>query len=525
MRNFLNYSDKEIEDLVNDVYNGVTSREVLPVGLYRDIQRRLNKAVLDGFGGGAFSDFSEDTAEGLIMSGFEKNIAVFSGAKTFQQVNDMSNFLFAGKDKIPFGEFKKHADEIFDTYNGNWLKTEYNTAISQASSARQWHDIKTQADVFPLIKFITVGDERVRSSHKPFDEIVLPVSDPFWNKYLPPLDFNCRCTTEQLEDGEEPVTDMKGREMPEIHDLFKMNAGEDKIIFDESVHSYFKVDQRYKVALGQNFGLPFVPQVKKIRAPRVPKVKPVPVVPEVVPEFKKIKNVKEFKARIVSSFKSLAGFEVNSSIRVSTVLKVDDLNANLEALEGLLENYEVSDTILKEYVAKVNFASTKSSYGFISSATHRNVTTGGYRGTQIVEMNFGSLSDTGSGRIFDPLATLTRGKSRVDAENLKIATVVHEFAHVIVTDRAALIQGSKGGEFIKKALILRNEYNSDLNIVHQLTDKRELLQLSLGKYASTNLNEFIAEAFTEYKLSSNPSKYASKLGELMDEYFKKPTKK
>ena len=31
----------------------------------------------------------------------------------------------------------------------------------------------------------------------------------------------------------------------------------------------------------------------------------------------------------------------------------------------------------------------------------------------------------------------------------------------------------------------------------------------------------MAEAFTEYKLNSNPSKYALEVGKLIDKYFKK----
>lgn len=42
----------------------------------------------------------------------------------------------------------------------------------------------------------------------------------------------------------------------------------------------------------------------------------------------------------------------------------------------------------------------------------------------------------------------------------------------------------------------------------------------LGKYASANIDEFMAEGFTEYKLSSKPSKYAIEIGKLIDKYFK-----
>jgi SPP1 gp7 family putative phage head morphogenesis protein len=520
--NGLDYTDAEIEKIVNDIYGGSISREVLPVGLYNDIRARLNKAVFEGFGG-TYSDFNTSTEEGLIMAGFEKNIAVFSGAKTFQQVNDMSNFLYSNGQKIPFGEFKKYANEILETYNKNWLNTEYNTALSQAISGRKWSEAVGQKDIFPLLKYLTIGDERVRRSHKDLDEVVFEVGDKFWNNYFPPNDWNCRCTTEQLEEGEETTTDPT-RTFEDNPDLFKMNAGKDKIIFREDVHPYLKVDKRYEVALGRNFDLPFVPQVKPApavkRKPRAPKVSPVPEVAPTIEKFVKISNVKEFKSKLIQVFTEKAGFNMSGGIRVSSKLTVESMNLRLEALEDLVDNYSFSDTLLKEEVSKMAFTSSDSAYGYIKSMTHRDRATRGYKGTSIYEMNFGHLSDSSGSRTFDPLAKLTRGKSRVDAINNEIATTVHEFAHVICTDRAEIITGSKGAEFIGKLRVLRNDYNSELFVSHGLTDKKELISLSLGKYASTNLNEFMAEAFTEYKLSSQPSKYAVKAGELIDEYFK-----
>ena len=52
-------------------------------------------------------------------------------------------------------------------------------------------------------------------------------------------------------------------------------------------------------------------------------------------------------------------------------------------------------------------------------------------------------------------------------------------------------------------------------------DATGLNKIHLGKYANTNSNEFIAEAFTEYKLHSSPSKYAIEVGKLIDKHFKK----
>ncbi len=63
--------------------------------------------------------------------------------------------------------------------------------------------------------------------------------------------------------------------------------------------------------------------------------------------------------------------------------------------------------------------------------------------------------------------------------------------------------------------IIKSFYQKEIN------DPSKIGNVFLGKYASTNDNEFLAEAFTEYKLSSNPSKYALEVGQLIDRYFKK----
>jgi SPP1 gp7 family putative phage head morphogenesis protein len=346
--NELSYTDKEIEDIINRVYGGSVSRDVLPVELYNDVKNRLNKAVFEGFGG-SYAQFDTSTTEGLIMAGFEKNIAVFSGAKTFQQVNDMSNILYSGVNgsKIPFNEFKAHANEIFDTYNNNWLKTEYNTALSQASAGRQWSDIEAQKDILPLIKYLTVGDGRVRDKHIPLDGVVYPVEHPFWNENFPANDWNCRCITEQLMEGEEPTTD-ENKTFPENPELFRMNAGKDKIIFREDVHPYLKVSERYQVALQNNFDLPFVPEVKvKVpRAPRVPKLPKapkVPAVPEAVPV------VEQTAQQAAERIKNLPLVKEAAALDVELAAGKEASAAELRAIN--LINYRTDPT---EYSRRVN---------------------------------------------------------------------------------------------------------------------------------------------------------------------------
>lgn len=249
MENFLGWTDKQIEKLVNDLYNGVVSREVLPENLYLAILERLTQGIIEGFG-----EFAEDSLASALYADFAANLSVFSAAKTFQQVNDMSNFLFdAEGNKRALSEFKKTADEIFDVYNNAWLETEYNTSISLAQSARDWLDIEENKEALPLLRYSTVGDERVREDHEELDQIIRPVDDAFWDSYYPPNDWNCRCIVEQLEEGE--ITDLKGKKLDKPPKLFNSNAAKTRVIFDEKAHPYLKVEDRYKKLKNDNFGL------------------------------------------------------------------------------------------------------------------------------------------------------------------------------------------------------------------------------------------------------------------------------
>jgi len=228
MDNFLNWTDERIEDLVNRVYNGVVSRDALPQDLYNAIVEKMIDAVIEGFG----------DADDAIFDRFTDNMQNFSFAKTFQQVNDMENFIFGDDGNVrPFSAFKKNAEEIFEIYNGAWLETEYNTAVSITQSAAGWVDIERDKEDLPLLQYQTVGDERVRQSHRELDNIIRPVDDPFWDEFYPPNDWNCRCIVLQLEEGE--VTDISNTEFGSVSDLFKQNAAKDGKIFNEETHPYF----------------------------------------------------------------------------------------------------------------------------------------------------------------------------------------------------------------------------------------------------------------------------------------------
>jgi hypothetical protein len=91
--------------------------------------------------------------------------------------------------------------EITDPETGEVRTTKFNKArlqlifdvnMRQSHAAGRW--ARGMRGKMPLIVYRTMGDERVRVSHRPWDYLVLPREHPWWNTHLPPNGWRCRCT-------------------------------------------------------------------------------------------------------------------------------------------------------------------------------------------------------------------------------------------------------------------------------------------------------------------------------------------
>ena len=93
---------------------------------------------------------------------------------------------------------------------GQRVRLIYDTNIRLARSAGRWGNYQASRDLFPYLRAITVGDERVRhppkskhADHRAWDGIILPVEHEFWREYGPgSFDFRCRCSTIQASRSE-----------------------------------------------------------------------------------------------------------------------------------------------------------------------------------------------------------------------------------------------------------------------------------------------------------------------------------
>lgn len=254
------FSDKYIKALLQGVYDGDITEYDLPENLYYAIANYLKKGTYEGFGVTGLDDLSLDTMDLDLLTELRENIYMFSAAKTFQQVSEMRDALTFEDTIRPFSEFKEIATQIFNTYNEVYLKTEYNTAVGQAQNASKWNRIEKDKDVLPLLKYSAVEDANTSDICAPLDGICLPVDDPFWYEFMPLNHFNCRCMVEQIAEGEEKVSGKGDVEAAsetagdDMQDMFKMNAGKDRVIFSDE-HPYFDVSKGDKGFARENFGL------------------------------------------------------------------------------------------------------------------------------------------------------------------------------------------------------------------------------------------------------------------------------
>ena len=74
---------------------------------------------------------------------------------------------------------------------------------------------------------------------------------------------------------------------------------------------------------------------------------------------------------------------------------------------------------------------------------------------------------------------------------------------------------------INQILEIWTEYQKEFNSLISQGDIDSATNIIIGQYGHDNTSEFMAECFQEYRNSSNPSKYAKKVGKLIESYFKK----
>lgn len=180
--------------------------EVSPESLtVEEVQRfiRTHSDVLDGAVDTALKEVQLDD---ISVQRLKESNYVFSGIKTFHELNEaFPSLLDEEGNRKPFNQFLNDVQKVYDTYNVQYLRTEYNFAQASALMAARWKKFEQDGDRYNL-QYRTMYDKRVRRTHRMLHNITLPIESPFWDKYFPPNGWNCRCTVVQVRKDKYPVS-------------------------------------------------------------------------------------------------------------------------------------------------------------------------------------------------------------------------------------------------------------------------------------------------------------------------------
>jgi len=107
-----------------------------------------------------------------------------------------------------------------------------------------------------FLRYLTKNDGRVRASHAILNFVTKKVTDPFWDIYMPPNGWYCRCRVEKLQSSGITSTNTIGLNLHKaVPDIWRFNAAKDGIIFSKK-HPYFKVSRKDWDLAKKNFNLP-----------------------------------------------------------------------------------------------------------------------------------------------------------------------------------------------------------------------------------------------------------------------------
>ena len=340
----MKYTEAQINKLLRGVYDGVLDTQKLPENLYYAIAEHLEKGLCKGFGG-TVAQF--DAKPTLLINSMRENLYMFSGAKVYQQTSEMVAALqslnrnLIKEDRLAtFKEFKQDALQVYQKYNVNWLKTEYDTAIASGQMGERWAQIQEDSDILPYLTMSVVEDATTTEICRPLDKITLPINDVFWAKYYPPNHWNCRSTVLQTDDKTKlsskkeikHATDHAKKDVPEV---FRMNVGKDGMVFSEK-HPYFDVPKYDREFAANNFGLPF-PKMPNAEALIDDVKEMMAAAKQAAPEINAIGNkyAKEFGGSVTP-----VNFKKYNSIKRKVK---DDLGGDVKELKDPVRNTVVVD--------------------------------------------------------------------------------------------------------------------------------------------------------------------------------------
>lgn len=218
-------------DVTDDFIAAIRSRKASTTLIHQPIwdawYLRLRTLADAGYGGSLARPVNWD--ELVLFERMKANLSYFAAAKVRTASAELEPLR-----ALPQKEYLQAAAQVMDKHNRLWLPAEQVSAMASAQSAESWAEIRKRAILYPNLRYETAGDERVRNDHRLLDGAVHPVNSEFWDTWMPPNGWRCRCKVVQTD---QPANDISADEIaPDVG--FRHNPGKTGKLFSDD-HPYF----------------------------------------------------------------------------------------------------------------------------------------------------------------------------------------------------------------------------------------------------------------------------------------------
>ena len=219
--------EKCLEQALRDLYDKkVDPRREPDPALYGGFLRTYNHAVKQ-------SVYKEE--QRTLARQFKNNNEVFSAFRAHRMSRDMAAQMIDKEGNLKsFDQFRKDVEPIADHHVRQWLRTEYDMALSRAHLASEWETYEADRDIMPNLRWVESTAVTPDVVHSSFWGMVRPVDDAFWAAHHPGDHWGCQCSLEQTDDPVTPISDEVIRKAPPPSPGLEENPGKTKRIFSDN---------------------------------------------------------------------------------------------------------------------------------------------------------------------------------------------------------------------------------------------------------------------------------------------------
>ncbi len=189
-------NENQLKKVLKQIENN--PKQMINPELFTYTYRMLNKGLSQ-----AFDKINITDPNFIKVQKMRKSLAVFSAYKTAHQTADL-------KKALQHEKTAEVAQMVNTRYNNDWLRTEYVHTVRSARHANNFWQYQNDKDLYPYLEYTPSRSAEPRNEHKKLYGIVKPVDDAFWDTWLPPNDWGCKCGVKQVREPGAP------KEVPEI---------------------------------------------------------------------------------------------------------------------------------------------------------------------------------------------------------------------------------------------------------------------------------------------------------------------